>query len=101
MSFSFAETKGLNLWRSSEINAASGLFINLLVNVLTITVLTTTVVHISTGNVTGTILPALGVELLIGNIFYFWLAIRLARKEGRDDVAAMPYGPSVPHMFLV
>ena len=23
------------------------------------------------------------------------------KKEGRDDVTAMPYGPSVPHMFIV
>jgi adenine/guanine/hypoxanthine permease len=91
----------LPLWRSSEVNAFSGLFINLLVNVLTITVLATAVVNIPTGKVTGTILPALGIELLIGNVFYFILAIRLARKEGRDDVAAMPYGPSVPHMFIV
>lgn len=91
----------LPLWRAGEVNAFSGLFINLLVNVLTITILATTVVHLSTGKVTGTILPALGVELLIGNIFYFILARRLARKEGRDDVTAMPYGPSVPHMFLV
>jgi adenine/guanine/hypoxanthine permease len=91
----------LPLWRAGEVNAFSGLFINLLVNVLTITILATTVVHLSTGKVTGTILPALGVELLIGNVFYFILARRLARKEGRDDVTAMPYGPSVPHMFLV
>jgi adenine/guanine/hypoxanthine permease len=100
MSVNTAATK-LPLWRSSEVNAFSGLFINLLVNVLTITVLTTAVVHISTGKVTGTILPALGIELLVGNVFYFILAVRLARREGRDDVAAMPYGPSVPHMFLV
>jgi AGZA family xanthine/uracil permease-like MFS transporter len=91
----------LPLWRAGEVNAFSGLFINLLVNVLTITILATTVVNIPTGKVTGTILPALGVELLIGNIFYFFLARRLARREGRDDVTAMPYGPSVPHMFLV
>jgi adenine/guanine/hypoxanthine permease len=91
----------LPLWRSGEVNAFSGLFINLLVNVLTLTVLATGVVHIPTETVTGTILPALGVELLIGNIFYFILARRLARREGRDDVTAMPYGPSVPHMFLV
>jgi AGZA family xanthine/uracil permease-like MFS transporter len=89
------------LWRTSEINALSGLFINLLVNVLTITILATTVVHLTTGKVTGTILPALGIELLVGNVFYFLLALRLARRERRDDVAAMPYGPSVPHMFLV
>ena len=40
-------------------------------------------------------------QLLVGNVFYFWLARRLARKEGRTDVTAMPYGPSVPHMFIV
>jgi adenine/guanine/hypoxanthine permease len=91
----------LPLWRPGEVNAFSGLFINLLVNVLTITVLATAVVNIPAETVTGTILPALGIELLIGNIFYFILARRLARREGRDDVTAMPYGPSVPHMFLV
>ncbi|GAA4883558.1 regulator [Actinomycetospora straminea] len=47
------------------------------------------------------ILPALGVQLLIGNVYYTYLARRLARKEGRTDVCAMPYGPSVPHMFIV
>jgi len=88
-------------WRPGEVNAFSGLFINLLVNVLTITILASVVVHIPIGKVTGTILPALGCELLVGNCFYFWLAKRLQAKEGRDDVTAMPYGPSVPHMFIV
>ena len=27
--------------------------------------------------------------------------MQLAKKEGRSDVTAMPYGPSVPHMFIV
>ena len=27
--------------------------------------------------------------------------IQLAKREGRTDVTAMPYGPSVPHMFIV
>jgi len=88
-------------WRPGEVNAYFGLFINLLVNVLTITILASVVVHIPIGKVTGTILPALGIELLVGNCFYFWLAKRLQAKEGRDDVTAMPYGPSVPHMFIV
>ena len=88
-------------WRPGEVNAFSGLFINLLVNVLTITILASGVVHIPGGKVTWTILPALGIELLVGNVFYFVLARRLAAREGRDDVAAMPYGPSVPHMFIV
>jgi adenine/guanine/hypoxanthine permease len=96
-----ASTFALPFWRKGEVNAFSGLFINLLVNVLVITGLASGVVHIPGGNVTGTILPALGIELLVGNIFYFVLARRLSRREGRDDVAAMPYGPSVPHMFIV
>jgi AGZA family xanthine/uracil permease-like MFS transporter len=49
----------------------------------------------------GAILPALGVQLLIGNVYYTYLARRLAAREGRTDVTAMPYGPSVPHMFIV
>lgn len=91
----------LSLWRRGEVNAYFGLFINLLVNVITITILAGGVAHIPESKVTGTILPALGTELLVGNCFYFWLARRLSRKEGRDNVTAMPYGPSVPHMFIV
>jgi hypothetical protein len=49
----------------------------------------------------GIILPALGIQLLIGNGYYTYLARRLARRENRTDVCAMPYGPSVPHMFIV
>ena len=49
----------------------------------------------------GRILPALGIALPIGNLFYGYLAWQLASSEGRDDVTALPYGPSVPHMFIV
>ena len=59
------------------------------------------VVHIPGAEVFGVILPALGVQLLIGNVYYTYLARRLAAREGRTDVTAMPYGPSVPHMFIV
>ena len=37
----------------------------------------------------------------LGNLYYTYLAYRLAKAEGRTDVTAMPYGPSVPHMFIV
>ena len=49
----------------------------------------------------GTVLPALGIAMLAGNIYYTFLARRLARRENRTDVTALPYGPSVPHMFIV
>jgi AGZA family xanthine/uracil permease-like MFS transporter len=73
----------------------------MLVNVLVLAGLSAGVVQIPADDVYHTILPALGIELLVGNCFYFYLARRLAEKEGRTDVTAMPYGPSVPHMFIV
>src|SRR4051794_21149295 len=91
----------LPFWTRGDLNAFFGLGINMLVNVLVLAGLAVGVVNIPAEDVYRVILPALGVELLIGNIFYFYLAKRLAAKENRADVAAMPYGPSVPHMFIV
>lgn len=95
------QTLRLPLWTRGDLNAFFGLGINMLVNVLVITGLMTGVIGLSDHDAFEVILPALGIELLVGNLFYFWLARRLAIKEGRDDVTALPYGPSVPHMFIV
>jgi AGZA family xanthine/uracil permease-like MFS transporter len=89
------------LWTRGDLNAFFGLGINMLVNVLVLAGLSAGVVQIPADDVFHTILPALGIELLVGNCFYFYLAKKLAEKEGRTDVTAMPYGPSVPHMFIV
>ena len=100
MSTSAASLK-IPLWTRGDLNASFGFGINMLVNVLVLSGLMLGVVQLDPGNVNGVLLPALGIELLVGNLFYFYLARRLARKEGRTDVTAMPYGPSVPHMFIV
>jgi adenine/guanine/hypoxanthine permease len=95
-----AELK-LSWWVSGDTNAFFGLGFNTLVNVLVLTGLCLGVVNIPGTEVFGVLLPALGVQLLIGNVYYTYLARRLARRENRTDVCAMPYGPSVPHMFIV
>ncbi|WP_214107176.1 hypothetical protein [Acrocarpospora catenulata] len=95
------ESRKLPWWVSGDTNAFFGLGFNVLVNVLTLTALCIGVLNIPQNDVFGIILPALGIQLLIGNVYYTYLARRLARKENRDDVCAMPYGPSVPHMFIV
>ena len=94
---------GLNLpwWTRGELNAFFGLAFNILVNVLTLTSLMIFVVKVPADRVLGTLLPALGVAMIVGNVYYTILARRLARREGRTTVTAMPYGPSVPHMFIV
>src|SRR3954449_7992412 len=91
----------LPLWTRGDLNAFFGLGINMLVNVLVLAGLCIGVVNMAPDDVYRVVLPALGIELLIGNVFYFTLARRLAIKERRADVTAMPYGPSVPHMFIV
>lgn len=88
-------------WTPGDTNAAFGLGFNVLVNVLVLSSLCIGVIGLTTHNVYGTIVPALGIELLIGNCYYTYLARRLATRENRDNVTAMPYGPSVPHMFIV
>jgi AGZA family xanthine/uracil permease-like MFS transporter len=88
-------------WTRGDTNAFFGLGFNILVNVLVLTGLCIGVVHIPSHSVFHTILPALGIQLVLGNMYYTYLARRLAKKENRSDVTAMPYGPSVPHMFIV
>ncbi|MEH1031104.1 regulator [Micromonospora profundi] len=91
----------LPYWVRGDTNAFFGFGVNVLVNVLTLTGLCLAVVNLPEGEVFGTILPALGIALVAGNIYYTYLARRLARRENRTDVTALPYGPSVPHMFIV
>ena len=72
------------LWTRGDLNAFFGLGINMLVNVLVLAGLCIGVVHMAPDDVYQVVLPALGIELLIGNLFYFYLARKLAMKERRD-----------------
>ncbi len=88
-------------WVPGDWNGFFGLFTNVVLNVIVLTGLCLHVVNLPPDIVYGRILPALGIALPLGNLYYAYLAWRLAKSEGRDDVTAMPYGPSVPHMFIV
>ncbi|HMA88436.1 MAG TPA: hypothetical protein VKP89_06770 [Burkholderiales bacterium] len=88
-------------WVPGDWNGFFGLFTNVVLNVIVLTGLCLGVVNLPADTVFGRILPALGIALPIGNLYYAWLAWKLAKRDGRTDVTAMPYGPSVPHMFIV
>jgi AGZA family xanthine/uracil permease-like MFS transporter len=88
-------------WVPGDWNAFFGLFTNVALNVIVLSGLVLGVIEMPGDVVFGRILPALGIALPLGNLWYTYLAVQLAKKEGRDDVTAMPYGPSVPHMFIV
>ena len=80
-------------------------FVNNLVQLLILAPLCIGVLGFSPALVYGRILPGVAVSFLVGNLFYAWQALALARREGRDDVCALPYGISTPglfaHVFLV
>ena len=96
-----AEEARLPWWTTGDWNGLFGLGTNVLLNVIVIAGLCLGVVGLTGDTVYGRILPALGIALPLGNIWYAVLARRLARREGRADVTALPYGPSVPHIFIV
>src|SRR5579859_4593988 len=51
------------------------------------------------GFVASRILPGVAISVLAGNLFYAWQARRLALREGRSDVTALPFGVNAPTIF--
>jgi adenine/guanine/hypoxanthine permease len=89
------------IWVPGDWNAFFGFGTNILVNLLTLSGLLRFVLKMPDQLVFGRILPATGMMLFLSTLYYAWLAYRLAKRTGRNDVCALPSGTSVPHMFVV
>src|SRR5262252_3867739 len=101
MSTTTQDARGPSLWTSGDWNAFFGFGTNILVNMLVLTGLLRFVLKMPDSLVFGRILPALGLMMCLSTLYYAFLAYRLARATGRNDVCALPSGVSVPHMFIV
>jgi len=88
-----------------DIDGFFGLALDNLIQVLLISALWIHVLGFSTARLYGRILPGVAVSLVVGNLFYAWQARSLARKTGRADVCALPYGINtvslIGYFFLV
>src|ERR1700758_4702214 len=89
------------IWVPGDWNAFFGFGTNILVNMLTLTILLRFVLKMPDSIVFGRILPAMGLMMCLSTMYYAWLGYRLAKTTGRSDVCALPSGVSVPHMFIV
>src|ERR1700728_2406666 len=89
------------LWAPGDWNAFFGFGTNILVNMLTLTILLRFVLKRPDPIVFGRILPAMGLMMCLSTFYYAYLAYNLAKRTGRNDVCALPSGISVPHMFIV
>ncbi len=45
--------------------------------------------------------PGTALGVLVGDLAYTWLAVRLMRRTGRQDVTAMPFGIDTPTLFAM
>jgi adenine/guanine/hypoxanthine permease len=91
----------LRWWVRGDLDGFFGLFSNSMANTLAAIFLLSVVANMPNEIVFGKIVPAVVLSLAFGNIYFALQAYRLAKREGRGDVTAVPYGISVPHYFIV
>ncbi len=86
-------------WVRGDLDGFLGLGLDNLIQILLIVALCRGVLGYPDGLIFGTILPATGISLVVGNVAYAVQAHRLGRREGRDDRTALPYGINTVSLF--
>ncbi len=82
-----------------DIDGFFGLAIDNLIQFLLIISLCPIIAGIPAEFVFTRILPGVALSLVFGNLFYSWQARKLAQKEKRRDVTALPYGINTVSLF--
>ena len=82
-----------------DLDGFFGLFIDNLLQLLLIFTLCPVFCGIPAQEVTAKILPGAALSILVGNAFFAWQAWKLAKKTGRGDVTALPYGINTVSLF--
>lgn len=85
--------------RTGDLDGFFGLFVDNLLQLLLIFTLCPLLCGISAMEVVTRILPGAALSILAGNLFFAWQAWRVAQRENRDDVTAMPYGINTVSLF--
>ena len=87
------------LFSLSDAEGFFGLMVDNLVQYILIVVLLTVLVELQREFVISSVLPAVAISLIIGSLYYAWLAQRLSAATGRKDVTALPYGINTISVF--
>ncbi|MEO8503349.1 MAG: NCS2 family permease [Acidobacteriota bacterium] len=82
-----------------DIDGFFGLALDNLVQLLLIDSLCRTVLGFPSELIYGRILPGAAVSLVVGNLYYAKQAMTLARRTGRTDICALPYGINTVSLF--
>lgn len=90
----------MRLFVKRDLDGFFGLFVDNLVQLLLIVGLCGGLCGMPGELLYGVILPGAAVSILAGNLFYAWQALRLAKRTGRKDVTALPYGINTPSLLV-
>ncbi|WP_299490870.1 NCS2 family permease [Acaryochloris sp. IP29b_bin.137] len=82
-----------------DIDGFFGLAIDNIVQILLIVGLCQGVLEFEAELIYGRILPGVALSLILGNVYYSWLAYRQGQREQRDDLTALPYGINTVSLF--
>jgi adenine/guanine/hypoxanthine permease len=83
-----------------DLDAALGNFVDNLSVFLVAISLNLFVVGMPPEIVFGRMVPGLAIGLLLANLHLRWLAIRVSRQTGRDDITALPFGVSIVFVLV-
>ncbi|WP_050748587.1 hypothetical protein [Halothermothrix orenii] len=99
MKLTLAKFRGYHWVTRGDIDAFFGLLFDGMSKVLSMTGIMIFAFGMPTEIVVGRILPGLAMATLFGNLWYAYEAYRLAKKEGRQDTTAQPYGVGAGQVF--
>ncbi len=82
-----------------DVNAFFGLMLDNMTQMVILAGILTGIFGYSERIVLTRMIPGTAVGVLFGDLVFTWMAVRLARRQGRDDVTAMPLGIDTPSLF--
>lgn len=90
---------GYQWLQSGDINAFFGLMLDNIVGLMLMVSLLVFGFGFPKEFVVGAMVPGTALGVMVGDLAFFYLAFRLAKKTGRSDVTAMPLGLDTPSTF--
>ncbi len=82
-----------------DIDGFFGLLVDNLIQILLIVGLCQGVLGFPLELIFARILPGVALSLIVGNLYYSWLAYQQGKREQRDDLTALPYGINTVSLF--
>src|SRR5438445_324741 len=96
-----AESRASRWVAAGDVNGFLGLALDNVTNLVILSSLLIGVFGFPADLVLGRMVPGTARGVLVGDLAYTWLALRLMRRSGRADVTAMPFGIDTPTLFAM